>query len=40
MSVPTSFATMRFIARSATAAIVIEGLHAADVPGSRAPSST
>jgi hypothetical protein len=37
---PTSFATMLSMARSATAAMVIEGLQAPVVPGMRAPSRT
>ena len=40
MSVPTSEATILSIARSTIAAMVIDGLQAAAVPGSSAPSST
>lgn len=37
---PTSRCTIRSSARSATAAIVIDGLHAAVLPGISAPSRT
>ncbi|MGI5218012.1 hypothetical protein [Nocardia sp. CA-290969] len=40
MSVPTSWATRLSSARSATAAIVIDGLQAAVLPGISAPSRT
>lgn len=40
MSVPTSWRTRSSVARSTTAAIVIDGLQAAVVPGISDPSST
>ena len=39
-TVPTSRTTSSSIARSAIAAMVIDGLHAAVFPGIKAPSST
>ncbi|MFD7296489.1 hypothetical protein ACFV9W_24645 [Streptomyces sp. NPDC059897] len=40
MTVPMSLAVMLSMARSATAAMVIEGLQAPVVPGMGAPSRT